>query len=249
MPRSARAMAHAPGRRREMQLITAAPRQVSEARISRETHGRKHLARLQAIVLHGHAVIRSLERSVARHRGLRHQATMVAALALPTTAALTSHRSGRTTTRRRTGTAATRSLGRTIHLRTSLTHRRGHTRHLAVAIPLRHAPTPHRVAATAAGVAAIGAAVAAEARTAAGAPPLTAGTNLFAKSSARPALPCGRFRFGSDALTSFFFANWVFKNLSVPLFPSSSGPSQRSASRQHHSGMRRPQLSLLPSVG
>src|ERR1700676_689210 len=148
MPRSARAMAHAPGRRREMQLITAAPRQVSEARISRETHARKQPARLKAIVLHGLAAVRRLERSAARHRGLRRQATTVAAQALPTTAALTSHRSGRTTTRSLTGgTAATRSLGRTIHLRTSLTHRRGHTPHLAVAIPLRHAPTPHRAVA------------------------------------------------------------------------------------------------------
>jgi len=49
-------------------------------------------------------------------------------------------------------------------------------------------------------VAAIGAAVAAEARTAAGALPLTAGTNLFPNSSARPDLPGGRFLFGSDAL-------------------------------------------------
>src|SRR2546429_2785833 len=168
MPRSARAMTHARGQRKEIQLIAAAPRQVSETRIGRETHRCKQPARLKAIVLHGYAAIHSLERSAARHRGLLRQATMVAAQALPTTAALTSHRSGRTTTRRRTGTAATRSLGRTIHLRTSLTHRRGHTPHLAVAIPLRHAPTPlrhtptphrHRVAATAAGVAAIRAAV------------------------------------------------------------------------------------------
>ncbi len=200
MPRSARAMPHAPGQRREIQLIAAAPRQVSEARISRETRGRKQLARLKAIVLHGHAVIRSPERSAARHRGLRRQATTVTAQALPTTAALTSHRSGPTTTRSPTGeTVATRSLGRTIHLRTSLTHRPGHTPHLAVAIPLLHAPTRHRVAATAEGVAAIGAAVAAEARTAAGALPLTVGTNLFANSSARPDLPGERFLFGSDA--------------------------------------------------
>src|SRR5438045_9754528 len=73
MPRSARAMPHAPGQRREIQLIAAAPRQVSEARISRETRGRKQLARLKAIVLHGHAVIRSPERSAARHRGLRSE--------------------------------------------------------------------------------------------------------------------------------------------------------------------------------
>ena len=191
MPRSARAMPHAPGQRREIQLIAAAPRQVSEARISRETRGRKQLARLKAIGLHGHAVIRSPERSAARHRGLRRQATTVTAQALPTTAALTSHRSGRTTARSPTVTATTRSLGRTIHPRTSLTHRRGHTPHLAVAIRLLHAPTPHRVAATAA--------VAAEARTAAGALPLTAGTNLFANSSARPDLPGERFLFGSDA--------------------------------------------------
>jgi len=136
-------MAHAPGQRREIQLIGAALRQVSEARISREAHGRKQLARLKAIALHGYAAIHSQERSAARHRGLRRQATAVAAQALPTTAALTSHRSGRTTTRSPTGgTAATRSLGRTIHLRASLTRRRGRTPHPAVAIPLRHAPTP-----------------------------------------------------------------------------------------------------------
>src|SRR6266581_1815782 len=125
-------MPHAPGQRREIQLIAAAPRQVSEARISRETRGRKQLARLKAIVLHGHAVIRSPERSAARHRGLRRQATTVTAQALPTTASPTG------------ATVATRSLGRTIHLRTSLTHRPGHTPHLAVAIPLLRAPTPHR---------------------------------------------------------------------------------------------------------
>src|SRR5882762_6447527 len=148
MPRRARAMAHAPGQRREIRLIAAAPRPVSEARISRGTHRRKQLARLKAIVLHGHAVIHSQERSAARHRGLRRQATAVAAQALPTTAALTSHRSGRTTTRSPTGgTAATRSLGRTIHLRASLTRRRGRTPHPAVAIPLRHAPTPPQAAA------------------------------------------------------------------------------------------------------
>jgi hypothetical protein len=206
MPRSARAMAHAPGQRREIQLIAAALRQVSEARISQETHGRKQLARLKAIVLPGDAAIHSLERSAARHRGLRRQATTVAAQALPTAAALTSHRSGRITTRSPTGgTAATRNLGRTIRLRTSPTRRRGHIPHLAVAIPLRHTPIPlrrtltphpHRVTAAAAGVAAIGAVVAAEeARTAAGAPPLTADTDLFANSSARPDLPCGRFLF------------------------------------------------------
>jgi len=141
-------MAHAPGQRREMQLIAAAPRPVSEVRISRGTHRRKLPARLKAIVLHGHAVIRSPEQPAARHRGLRRQTTTVAAPALPTTAALTSHRSGPTTTRNPTVTAATRSLGHTIRLRTSLTRRRGHTPRLAVAIPLRHAPTPPQAAAT-----------------------------------------------------------------------------------------------------
>src|SRR6266550_4245922 len=207
MPRSARAMTHARGQRKEIQLIAAAPRQVSETRIGRETHRCKQPARLKAIVLHGYAAIHSLERSAARHRGLLRQATMVAAQALPTTAALTSHRSGRTTTRRRTETAATRSLGRTIHLRPGLTRRRGHIPHLAVAIPLRHAPTPHRhrVAATAAGagVAAIGAAVAAEAHTAVAAPPLTAGTNLFANSSARLDLPGGLLLIEVGALRVF----------------------------------------------
>ena len=205
-------MAHAPRRRREIQLIAAGPRQVSEARIGRETHRRKPPARLKAIVLHGYAAIHSLERSAARHRGLLRQATTVTAQALPTTAALTSHRSGRTTARSPTVTAATRSLGRTIHLRTSLTHRRGHTPHLAVAIPLHHTPTPlrhtptphrHRVAATAAGVAAIGAAVAAEAHTAVAAPPLTGGTNLLANSSTRLDLRGGLLLFGVGTLRVF----------------------------------------------
>src|SRR6267143_1790192 len=241
MLRSARAMAHARGQRKEIQLTAAAPRQVSEARIGRETHRRKQPARLEAIVLHGYAAIHSLERSAASHRGLLRQATTVAAQALPTAAALTSHRSsGRTTARSPTVTAATRSLGRTIHLRTSRTHRPGLTPHLAVAIPLRHTPTPHRhrVAATAA--------VAAEAHTAVGAPPLTAGTNLFANSSARLDLPVGLLLIEVGALRVFLPPNGFFKNLSVPLFRSSSGPSRRSESRQHHSGMRRSQLSLLP---
>src|ERR1700719_1453135 len=157
MPRSARAMAHAPGQRREIQLIAGAPRPVSEVRISRGTHRRKLPARLKAIVLHGHAVIRSPEQPAARHRGLRRQTTTVAAPALPTTAALTSHRSGPTTTRNPTVTAATRSLGHTIRLRTSLTRRRGHTPRLAVALPLRHAPTPPQAVATVEVVLAVGA--------------------------------------------------------------------------------------------
>ena len=149
MPRSAREMAHASGQRREIRLIAAAPRPVSEIRISRGTHRRKLPARLKAIVLHGHTAIRSLEQAAARHRGLRRQTTTVAAPALPTTAALTSHRNGRTTTRNPTAeTAATRSLGHTIRLRTSLTRRRGLIPRLAVALPLRHAPTPPQAAAT-----------------------------------------------------------------------------------------------------
>jgi len=205
MLRSARAMAHARGQRKEIQLTAAVPRQVSEARIGRETHRRQQPARLKAIVLHGYAAIHSLERSAASHRGLLRQATTVAAQALLTAAALTSHRSGRTTARSPTVTAATRSLGRTIHLRTSRTHRPGLTPHLAVAIPLRHTPTPHRhrVAATAAGVAAIGAAVAA--------PPLTAGTNLFAKSSARLDLPGGLLLIEVGALRVFLPSKWVFQ--------------------------------------
>ena len=143
MPRSAREMAHASGQRREIRLIAAAPRPVSEIRISRGTHRRKLPARLKAIVLHGRVVIRSPEQPAGRHRGLRRQTTTVAAPALPTAAALTSHRSGRTTTRNPTAeTAATRSLGHTIRLRTSLTRRRGLIPRLAVALPLRHAPTP-----------------------------------------------------------------------------------------------------------
>ncbi len=142
-------MAHAPGQLREIQLIAAAPRPVSEVRISQGTHRRELPARLKAIVLHGHTAIRSPEQAAARHRGLRRQTTTVTAPALPTTAALTSHRSGPTTTRNPTGeTAATRSLGHTIRLRTSLTRRRGHTPRLAVAIPLRHVPTLPQAVAT-----------------------------------------------------------------------------------------------------
>src|SRR5260370_19528272 len=149
MPRSAREMAHASGQRREIRLIAAAPGPVAEIRNSRGTHRRKLPARLKAIVLHGHTAIRSPEQAAARHRGLRRQTTTVTAPTLPTTAALTSHRSGRTTTRNPTAeTAATRSLGHTIRLRTSLTRRRGHTPRLAVAIPLRHVPTLPQAVAT-----------------------------------------------------------------------------------------------------
>ena len=89
------------------------------------------------------------------------------------------------------GTEDTRSLGRTTRLPRGLTRRRGHTPPLAVAIPLRLVPTPHRVAGMAGVVvvAAIEVAVAVEARTAAVAPRLTAGTNLFANSRARSDLP------------------------------------------------------------
>ena len=138
---------------------------------------------------------------MAEVHGLRRQATTATAQALPATAVLTL-RNGPTATRRPTGTADTRSLGRTTRLPRGLTRRRGHTPPLAVAIPLRLVPTPHRVAAMVAGVgvvaaieaavavvAAVEAAVAVEARTAAGAPRLTAVTNLFANSGARPDLP------------------------------------------------------------
>ena len=128
---------------------------------------------------------------MAEVHGLRRQATTATAQALPATAVLTL-RNGPTATRRPTGTADTRSLGRTTRLPRGLTRRRGHTPPLAVAILLRLVPTPHRVAAMVAGVgvvAAIEAAVAVEARTAAGAPRLTAVTNLFANSGARPDLP------------------------------------------------------------
>src|ERR1700687_571899 len=106
MPRSAWAMAHAPGQRRETQPISAGPRQVSEARISRETHGRKLPARLKAIVLHGRVAIHSLERLAASHRDLRRQATTAIVQTLRTTGVLTSRRRGRTVTRRPTAIAA-----------------------------------------------------------------------------------------------------------------------------------------------
>src|SRR6266478_1153355 len=188
MPRSAREMAHASGQRREIRLIAAAPRPVSEIRISRGTHRRKLPARLKAIVLHGHTAIRSPEQPAGRHRGLRRQTTTVAAPALPTTAALTSHRSGPTTTRNSTGeTADTRSLGRTIRLRTSLTRRRGHTPRLAVAIPLRHVPTLPQAVATVVeavlGAAAVVVVVAVLA--AAGVVVAAALTNLFCRAQAR----------------------------------------------------------------
>src|SRR6266478_1653409 len=189
MPRSARAMAHAPGQLREIRLIAAAPRPVSEVRISQGTHRRKLPTRLKAIVLHGHTAIRSPEQAAARHRGLRRQTTTVTAPALPTAAALTSHRSGPTTTRNSTGeTADTRSLGRTIRLRTSLTRRRGHTPRLAVAIPLRHVPTlPQAVATVVEAVLGAAAAVVAVAGEVLAAVVVVAAalTNLFCRAQAR----------------------------------------------------------------
>jgi len=63
------------------------------------------------------------------------------------------------------------------------------------------APAPSR--SNGGGVAAIGAAVAAEAHTPVGSPPLTAGTNLFANSSARLDLPGGLLLIEVGALRVF----------------------------------------------
>src|SRR5882762_1622246 len=130
--------------------------------------------------------------------------------ALRTTVALTGSRSGRNVTPRpTTATAAIRSRALTTrrpHARTrhrkltphqaaAIQLRRAPTLHRAAAIQLRQALTLHRATARAEEAAVVGVAVAAEARTAAEAPPLAGGTNPFSNSVARPDLPGGPFVF------------------------------------------------------
>jgi hypothetical protein len=218
--RSVRAITHVLGKRREMQRIMAARRQDSEARINRETPEPKEPARLKAIVRHGCTVIRSLVPPAANLHGPRRQATTATAqahrtvavlsslrsgrsvmrqpttaiAALPTAVALTSHRSGCNGTHRLTTTTGViRSRALTIRRPHARTRRRELIPHRAAATQLRHAPTRHRAAAAVVEVAAIAAAAAAEVHAAAEAPPLTAGTNLFANLRARPDLPGGFF--------------------------------------------------------
>src|SRR5467141_3515700 len=174
------------------------------------------------IVRRRHAAICSLERPADRPQGVRRKATAATAQPLPTTVALTSRPSARTETHRLTAINALRTTvaltgsrsGRNVMPRPTtataairsraLTARRPHARtrhrkltpHQAAAIQLRRAPTPHRATALAEEAAAVvGVAVAAEARTAAEAPPLEGGTNLFSNSMARPDLPGGPFVF------------------------------------------------------
>src|SRR5882762_1327555 len=125
--------------------------------------------------------------------------------ALRTTVALTGSRSGRNVILRpTTATAAIRSRALTArrprartrhHQAAAIQLRRAPIPHRAAAIRLRQALTPHRATARAEEAAVVGVAVAAEARTAAEAPPLAGGTNPFSNSMARPDLPGGPFVF------------------------------------------------------
>src|SRR5882762_3288733 len=162
------------------------------------------------IVRRRHAAICSLERPADRPQGLRRKATAATAQPLPTTVALTGSRSGRNVILRpTTATAAIRSRALTARRPRARTRHRKLTPHQAAAIQLRRAPiphraaairlrqalTPHRATARAEEAAVVGVAVAAEARTAAEAPPLAGGTNPFSNSMARPDLPGGPFVF------------------------------------------------------
>src|SRR5882762_5560173 len=134
------------------------------------------------IVRRRHAAICSLERPADRPQGLRRKATAATAQPLPTTVALTGSRSGRNVILRpTTATAAIRSRALTAR------RPRARTRHRKL--------TPHQATARAEEAAVVGVAVAAEARTAAEAPPLAGGTNPFSNSMARPDLPGGPFVF------------------------------------------------------
>jgi len=128
-----------------------------------------------------------------------------------TTGALTGSRSRRNVTPRpTTATAAIRSRALTTRRPHARTRRRKLIPHRAAAIQLRRVPIPHRAAAirlrqaltphratalAEEAAAVVGVAVAAEARTAAEAPPLAGGTNPFSNSMARPDLSGGPFVF------------------------------------------------------
>src|SRR5713101_4698827 len=161
---------------------------------------------MNPIVHRGHAKARSPLSPIARCRDVKRRPTTATAQALRPVAVLSSHRSERNAIcRPTTTTAAIRSSAPTMHLPRAHTRRRGHIPHRAAAIQHRHAPTPHLAAAIAVEVAAgavvlavavaaaeiAAAAVVEEARTAAEAPALTRGTNLFAKTIVRPHLSDG----------------------------------------------------------
>src|SRR5260370_1466837 len=93
--RSVLAAASATGKRREMQAIVAARRQVSEAPIAQVAPKRYLPARPRAIVRRGHATVRGRERRAARRHGLRRRTTTATAQLIPTAAVRTNHRSGR----------------------------------------------------------------------------------------------------------------------------------------------------------
>lgn len=142
------------------------------------------------IVLHLHAAVCSPEPPAVSPHGLRRLVTTAAAQALPTTAALTGSRSGRTATRSPT-TIAPLLRSRALTIRRPRARTRHHnliprqaaaiqlrhapiprrakaillhhdpTPHRVVAIQLRRAPIPHRAKAMAVGAAATGAAEAA----------------------------------------------------------------------------------------
>src|SRR6266446_4531428 len=170
-PRSVRAIAHAVGKRKEMQPTVAAHRQVSEAPILPRARPRKRLVRMRQTVRHGHAEARSrpfpmdkarahprrVPRRHANPRDLRRQATIAIAPAIPTTAVLTSRHNRRNIMRRPT-TTATAAIRRSRH-----TRRRELIPHRAAAIQLRLAPTPHPAAVTAAAVVGVIVAAVAEA--------------------------------------------------------------------------------------
>src|SRR5712664_4095131 len=114
---------------------------------------------MMPIVRHLHAAVCSPEPPAVSPHCLRRLVTTAAAQALPTTAALTGSRSGRTATRSPTTIAPLlRSRALTIRRPRARTRHHNPIPRQAPAIQLRHAPIPHR-----ARVIAVVAAIAAEA--------------------------------------------------------------------------------------
>lgn len=122
----------------------------SEAQANLEIPRRNQLVATKPIVRRGQGKARNLPGPMAKHRGLPHQATVTIGRTIRTTAALTSHLSGRRVMRRLiTTTVAIRSRVPTIRrLRTRTRRRRLELiPHRVAAIRLRRAPTPRRAAA------------------------------------------------------------------------------------------------------
>src|SRR5260370_21495988 len=100
---------------------------------------------MMPIVLHLHAAVCSPEPPAVSPHGLRRLVTTAAAQALPTTAALTGSRSGRTATRSPTTIAPLlRSRALTIRRPRARTRHHNLIPRQAAAIQLRHAPTQHQ---------------------------------------------------------------------------------------------------------